>query len=508
MSKQAQVGAFALLALLLLFGVFYVITDFGTRHTGYKVGVHFDTAAGLHGGALVYFSGVPVGSVDSIELLKDNTVDAILAIKSDTDIPRASKFIIQAPLTGDPSLVIVPPIGGNVPQSAMLEREVLPVENQPRGINSATVADLMEQGQGEIKRLDVLLADLEKREPALLNNLQEALANANSLTLTAKESITSMTGQLSQATANIVALTGTLNDTTQLNSHRINDILTNFDQTSKSLNTSMNSLQELATNKELKGNLTATVKSIADTMDTISGITKDLKTLTGDPQTQAQMKNTVANLDATLQRANSLLGALGGKSNVYGVDKNATPYPLSTGAPNPMSSSFPRNATDMPEVKQIELKQRLTKLAENLISVQVRISELGLQNVCCLNPRLSANRGPEADINAIILPHAPTSLMFGVNNTGHGSTGNLAVLQSFGPNARFGGGLLYSQLGMIGKYDGKFFGVEGRLYDLQRPQLDLYGNLNLTKNLQIFLGERAANHNEHRFTYGIQAQIP
>ena len=502
MSKQAQVGAFALLALLLLFGVFYVITDFGTRHTGYKVGIHFDTAAGLHSGALVYFSGVPVGSVDSIELLDDNTVDAILAIKSDTDIPRASKFIIQAPLTGDPSLVIVPPIGGKVPQSEMLERSVLPVANQPRGINSATIADLMEQGQGEIKRLDVLLADLEKREPALLDNLSQALANANSLTLTAKESITSMTSQLSQATANIVALTGTLNDTTQLNSHRINDILANFDSTSKALNTSMASLQDLATNKELKGNLTATARSIAETMDSISGITKDLKSMTGDPQTQAQVKNTIANLDATMQRANSLLGALGGKSNVYGVDANATPYPSGT------SSPFPRNATDMPQVKQIELKQRLTKLAENLISIQVRISELGVQNVCCLNPRLTANRGPEADLNAIILPHAPTSLMVGVNNTGHGASANLAVLQSFGPNARFGGGLLYSQLGMLGKYDAKYFGVEGRLYDLQRPQLDLYGNLNLTKNLQIFLGERAANHAEHRFTYGIQAQIP
>ena len=37
MSKQAQVGVFAILALLLLFGVFFIITDFATRHTGYRV---------------------------------------------------------------------------------------------------------------------------------------------------------------------------------------------------------------------------------------------------------------------------------------------------------------------------------------------------------------------------------------------------------------------------------------------------------------------------------------
>ena len=109
MTRQAQVGAFAIIALLLLFGVFYVITDFGTRHTGYRVGVHFESAAGLTSGALVYFSGVNVGSVDSITLLPDNTVDVILAVNKDIDIPAASKFLIQAPLTGSPNVIIVPP---------------------------------------------------------------------------------------------------------------------------------------------------------------------------------------------------------------------------------------------------------------------------------------------------------------------------------------------------------------------------------------------------------------
>ena len=52
---------------------------------------------------------------------------------------------------------------------------------------------------------------------------------------------------LAQASANIVALTGTLNDTTQLNSKKISDIVTNFDQTSHALNESMASLQSMVT---------------------------------------------------------------------------------------------------------------------------------------------------------------------------------------------------------------------------------------------------------------------
>src|SRR5580698_8221570 len=40
-----------------------------------------------------------------------------------------------------------------------------------------------------------------------------------------------------------------------------------------------------------------------------------LGTVTGDPQTQAQMRNTIANLDAVMQKANALLGQLGGTSS-------------------------------------------------------------------------------------------------------------------------------------------------------------------------------------------------
>ncbi len=184
MSRQAQVGAFAIVALLLLFGIFYVITDFGTRHTGYRIGVHFQSAAGLTPGALVYFSGVNVGSVDSIELLDDNTVDVILAVNRNIDIPAASRFLIESPLTGSPALVIVPPRAK--PPVPVLPRQVLPIADQPRGTNATSIADLLEQGQGELKRFDSVMALVAQRTPKLLNTLQTTLDHANELTLSTK----------------------------------------------------------------------------------------------------------------------------------------------------------------------------------------------------------------------------------------------------------------------------------------------------------------------------------
>ncbi len=538
MTKQAQVGAFAILALLLLFGVFYVITDFGTRHTGYRMGVHFESAAGLHSGALVYFSGVTVGTVDSITLLPDNTVDVILAINRDVDIPRESRFLIQAPLTGDPNLLIVPPVPRPRPSGitgptpappavALLERRVLPVDQQPQGTNTATVADLLEQGQGEIKRLDIMMADLERREPKLLDTMQQALTNANQLTLTMKGSITTMTAQLQssldQASANIVSLTGTLNDSAKLNSGRINDILTQFDATSHALNVSMAQLQDLATNKQLKGNLLTTVQNMKDTTQNIADLTHDLQNVTGDPQTQAQLKNTVANLDATMQKANSLLGELGGSSNVYGVDQGATPYPLPAGSTPPLNvpqpyptptapaagaTPYPMSTRGGPTVAEMKLKSRLGDIAKNLVAIQFRMSGLNRQTVCCENPLFSNNQGPESDINLIVLPRSKTSLMVGANNIGHGTTANAALLQSLSPNFRLGYGVLYSQVGILGQYNARIFGLETRVFNPQWPQVDLYGNLNVAKGIQLFVGERALNQPVRRFTYGFQAQIP
>jgi phospholipid/cholesterol/gamma-HCH transport system substrate-binding protein len=512
MSRQAQVGAFALLALLLLFGVFYVITDFGTRHSGYRVGIHFTSAAGLHSGAGVFFSGVTVGTVDSIELLPDNTVDVILAIDRDVDIPRASRFLIQAPLTGDPSLVIVPPPPGKGPIAA-LERQVLPIDQQAQGTNTATIADLLEQGQGEIIKLDAMVSELQKREPQLLDTLQHTLDSANELTRTANSTITTMSAQLqaslSQASANIVALTGTLNDTTQLNAHHINAILANFDETSHALNASMTALQQMATDPTLKGNVMATTKNIADTTKNIADITHDLRSVTGDPTTQTQIKNLLANLDATLQRANSLLGTFGGVSSVYGVDAAATPYPITpVGGSVAPGATYPPAPYTQPTPNPDQLRKRLAGVARSLIAIQVRMSELSPQSVCCPNALYSADNGPETDINAVILPKSATSLLVGANDIGHGTTANLAVLQSFTPNVRIGGGVLYSQFGMLAQYNAKLFGVEAKLFNPQRPELDYFGSFNLTPNLQLFAGERAANHVEHRFTYGLQAQLP
>jgi ABC-type transporter Mla subunit MlaD len=517
MTRQAQVGAFAIVALLLLFGVFYVITDFGTRHTGYRIGVHFNSAAGLTPGALVYFSGVDVGSVDSIELLADNSVDVILAINRDIDVPSASRFLIQAPLTGSPALVIIPPRAK--PPVPLLPRQVLPIADQPRGTNGASIADLLQQGQGELKRFDTVMALVEQRTPKLLNTLQTTLNNANDLTLSTKASLqrlsdelvalgANLQGSLGQASANVVQLSETLNTSAAVDSKKIGVLLDQFQSTATALNRSMTALQELATDPRLRANILATTQSIAETTATIAAMTKDLRTVTSDPQTQAQLRNTIANLDAVMQKANSLLGELGGTSTVYGVDAGATPAPPTV----PISSPYPGAAapapagTVSPELRT-HLQGKLASLAHNLIAIQVRLSGLSPQHNPGLNPVLTSSQGPLGDLNLVLLPHGSTSVLVGANAIGNNTTWN-ALLEKNSGSFHVGAGVLYSQIGVLGQYAPLHgLGFETRVYDLTYPMIDLYANLHLMPGAELFFGQRDVTHASRRNTFGFQYQF-
>jgi ABC-type transporter Mla subunit MlaD len=513
MTKQAQVGAFAIVSLLLLFGIFYYITDFGTRHTGYQIGVRFRSAAGLTPGALVYFSGVNAGSVAAVTLLPDNTVDVILAIKNDINIPAASKFIISAPVTGSPQVTIVPP--NTPPPFALLPRSVMPVDQQPQGTNTATLADLLQQGQGQLKRLDTVVGEFAARTPKLLNTLQSTLDNADALTSQMRVSMSQLSGTmlslgsslqstLGSAGANVEQLSATLNATASRNSQKIDTLLDQLQATSVSLNKAMAQIASLASNPNVKANVLATTRSIADTTQTLAALLHDMRTVTANPGTQAQVRDTVANLDAIMQKANSLLGQLGGTSSVYGVDRNATPPP---GSPRPPAGTAPKAAAaPLPAASRARLRGKLSALAKNLVALQVRLSGLSPQHATCCNPVLGPDRGPQSDINATILPHGSTSAMFGANDIGYRTTWNALLLKDLGAGVRLGGGVLYSQFGVLGRYGTltNSFGVEARLYDPRYPMLDLNGSFKILPGTELFFGQRDMMHATRRNVYGLQ----
>ncbi|MGH7736993.1 MAG: MlaD family protein [Candidatus Tyrphobacter sp.] len=487
MSRQGLVGAFAIVAVCLFFLVFYELQNLGSR-SGYELAIHFNSAAGLQKGYGVFMSGVQVGSVESVVLLPDDTVDVVASINKHIGVPRGSRFIVNTPFTGAASLQIFPPRGGPKPYPTIAPG-VPPVAQQPTGTNVATMQQLIAQGQGELHRLDRILALLQEREPALLAQVQSTLAGIDTLSHT-------LNGSLGSAGRSIAAMAETLNSTATLDAPRVDAMLAQLASASSDLRRSMAAVESVATDPTLRANVIATTQNIAQTTHTLALLTADLRTITSDPATQAQMRDTIANLDATMARAASLLGRLGGKSSVYGVDAGATAPPR---PPAPIPGGEP-----MSRPQRLAIGSALAGVARNLIELQLRVGYLDRESVCCGTPLLGADRGPQTDLNAILLPHGSTSVLFGANDIGHDTTWNLAALRTVAPDLRLGGGFLYSRLGVLGEYGANGTGLEARFYDPRHPTLDLYGDVRLTPWLQLFAGERALNGPQRRTDYGIQ----
>lgn len=529
MSRRAWVGLFTLLGIVGFLSIFYVITDIATRSNGYKIGIHFDSAAGLRPAALVYESGVGIGAVDRIDLLPDYTTEVIVAVRRQVDIPNGSRFLINTPLTGEPSLLIIPPrregpenpaLRGQPIDVGTLPHEVLPLAQQPKGTNSASITDLLEEGQGQLRTLDRMLAQFSKTEPQMLAELQQTLHNANALTVNANSSLTRLTTQfggitdslqksLSLASANIVDLSSTLDSTAKTSSGRVDTLLVSLNQAATQLSASIDQLHSIAANPQVKDNLIETTRSIALTTKTLADLTNDLRQVTGNPQTQGQLRDTVANIDAASQKADSLFAALGGKSSVYGVDAGATPIPGGSNGGGNKPGGKPPASSSQPVALPANIHSKVDALVKNLAEIQVRVGQLAPQrpgSVGIGSPLLTSDRGPQTDINLIALPKGSTSLMMGANDIGAKTTYNFSALSSFG-HLRVGGGVLYSRLGLIAKAQAGRIGLETRLYDPRHPTLDAYGTITAVPHLQLFGGERDTLQRDRRSVFGVQANF-
>jgi ABC-type transporter Mla subunit MlaD len=517
---------FSILSILGLFVIFWFLSNQGSKLGGYRMGVRFASASGLRPGSQVFESGLSIGTVDAIDLSPDYTVDVVLAIKGSIpalsflpgsapaggyDIPKGSRFMIQAPLTGDSAVVIVPPPPQQAATAGAWPHEVLARDDQPQGGTAASFTDVLQQG-GQA------LSEMQRRLPALFDGLQSAVNNANAMAIRGNELTQhlstridtisdSLQTALQEAGGNIVAMTRDFRDTAHGNRGRIDTLLAHLDNTALSLNQAVDSMRDLAADQGMRGDLMQTTRNIANATATLANMAADARQISGNPQTQAQLRDTVSNIDAVMQKANSLLSSLGGTSSVYGVDQGATPAPGGVSAPAPPGGTNPVQPLPAQHLS-------VNKFVKNLIGFQVRVNELDSAPINGFSsPAIGPGRGPTSDFNVLVLPTAPMTFFAGANNLGpSGSTSgpttyNFAVLSTLAPGFRAGGGVLYSSLGLMSQYtpvSGRGLGFMGYAYDPQHPTIDAYGTLSIVPKVSIFGGERDVLHSGRRTVFGLQ----
>ncbi|HEY4441685.1 MAG TPA: hypothetical protein VGN14_14595, partial [Candidatus Elarobacter sp.] len=308
-----------------------------------------------------------------------------------------------------------------------------------------------------------------------------------------------------------------LDQNVRRNSSKVDSLLASLNSSAVSLNATATSIQRLAQNPQISQNLLDTTRGLAQTSTTIAEIAGDFRKVTSNPQTQAQLTDTIANTDAATQKLNSILAGFGGVSHVYGVDRGATPAPA--GSPGPGGRGT-KPGLPAPEVgaasagEQRSAKANFNSLVHNLLALQVRIAEYDAQkkNVANTTTLLTRDQGPSTDFNLVAVPHGAMSLLTGANDVGGPAPSwNFALMQRLKPGLLVGGGVLYSRLGGRVVYNPSGgptgLGFEGRVYDLRHPTADGYANLRLGDGLMLFGGERDVLRPDRRTTFGLQLQF-
>lgn len=281
MSREARVGIFVLLGLIVLTYFTFRVSKWGLiAEKGYRLTVDFDTASGLEPKSDVKMAGVPIGKVEEIQLV-GNRARLVLRVRPEVGIPIDSVGSIQTQgLLGEKYVEILP--GKDAQRN-------LPAGGQVANTLSPTNLDEM------VRKLGSIGDDVKK--------FSETLA-ATFGTEEGKKA-------LGDILRDVRATTASLRTVVQGNEQRFDRILANIDRLSADLS------DISATNKE---DVRATIANLRAFSDTLKKETPDLvrkleemsdrvSGVVGD--NRENLKESIRNLKTASARLDNTLDAAG-----------------------------------------------------------------------------------------------------------------------------------------------------------------------------------------------------
>ena len=287
MSKEAKVGIFVLLGIVVLtYFTFKVSKLGGIGEKGYNLTVDFETAAGLEPKANVKMAGVPVGKVEAIRLVGNNA-RLVLRIQEGVQIPIDSVASIQTQgLLGEKYVEILPgkdtsrmlPAGGRV-------------------ANTIPPANLDEI----IRKVSLISEDLRKFTQTLAETLgteegrkavSDILRNVQETTRVLQTVVAGNEERLNRILANVDTLSGDLRDISSANKEDLRAMIANLRAFSDTLKTDGPGL----------------ARRLEEMSEQVSGVIGENR---GNIRESIEnLKNASAKLDNTLESASRVLARI------------------------------------------------------------------------------------------------------------------------------------------------------------------------------------------------------
>ncbi len=287
MSREAKVGIFVLLGLVILtYFTFRVSKWGGIGEKGYRITVDFDSAAGLEPKANVKMAGVPIGKVEEIQLV-GNRARLVLRINQDVRIPLDSVASIQTQgLLGEKYVEIDPgketsrmlPPGGRVANT-------IPPTNLDEIVRKVS------QISDDLKKFTQALSETFGTEEGK-KALKDILANVQETTAALKTVVVANEDRLNRILANVDTLSGDLKDIASANKENLRQTIANIRDFSETLK------------KETPG-LAKKLEEMSERVSTVVGENRE-----NIRESLANLKTASAKLDNTLEAAQTVLGKI------------------------------------------------------------------------------------------------------------------------------------------------------------------------------------------------------
>ena len=287
MSREAKVGIFVLLGLVILtYFTFRVSKWGGIGEKGYKLTVDFETAAGLEPKANVKMAGVPIGKVEEIQLV-GNRARLVLRIQEGIHIPVDSVASIQTQgLLGERYVEILPgsdqtrmlPPGGRVANT-------IPPTNLDEIVRKVSLIS------DDLKKFTQSLSDTFGTEEGK-KALKDILSNVKETTDALKSVVVANEERLNRILASVDTLSADLKDIASANKEDVRQTIANL----------------RAFSETLKNETPGLAKKLEEMSERISGVVGENRENIRDAI--ASLKAASAKLDNTLESAQVVLAKI------------------------------------------------------------------------------------------------------------------------------------------------------------------------------------------------------
>jgi phospholipid/cholesterol/gamma-HCH transport system substrate-binding protein len=281
MSREARVGIFVLLGLIVLTFFTFKVSKWGLiAEKGYRLTVDFDSAAGLEPKSDVKMAGVPIGKVEEIQLV-GNRARLVLRIREGIRIPIDSVGTIQTQgLLGEKYVEILP--GKDTQRN-------LPAGGQVTLTQSPTNLDEM------VRKLSAIGDDVKKFTESLSSTfgteegkkaLGDILRDVRATTASLRTVVAGNEQRFERIVANIDRLSADLSDISSANKQDVRATIANL----------------RAFSDTLKSEAPGLVRKLEEMSERVSGIVGD---------NRENLKESIENLKTASARLDNTLDAAG-----------------------------------------------------------------------------------------------------------------------------------------------------------------------------------------------------